>query len=176
METEVCLCDGLEEYSRATVIIGNLVMAVWIGLGTAACYFFNHVVAWVFLAVALLMVFVVLRKLVCTNCYYYDRWCSTGWGKLSALMFKQGRLEKFNDSIGIKLAPATYGLLTLAPLVFGTISAVRDFSVVKVVVLVCLLLIGFYSGAISRKRSCARCKMRGFCRGSAIKPVESGSS
>lgn len=172
MGAEIRLCDGLEEYPKATIVKGNLVMAVWIGLGTVACYFFNHTVAWVFLAIAIIMVFVVLRGLVCVNCCYYGKWCPTGWGKLSALMFKQGRVERFNDSIGIKLAPATYGLLTLAPLVFGTISAVKDFSAIKVVVLVCLLLVGFYSGAISRKATCAQCKMREFCRGSAARPVE----
>jgi hypothetical protein len=115
---------------------------------------------------------VVLRKLVCTNCYYYGKRCASGWGKLSALMFKQGDIERFNDSVGVKLAPAIYGLLTLVPLVLGTIAAVRDFSVVKVIVLAALLLLGFYSGAISRNKSCSQCKMRDYCRGSLAKTAQ----
>jgi len=161
--------DGVEEYSRAAVIDNNLAMLLWITLGTVCCWFFNPVVAWVFLGVALLTVFVVMRKLVCPNCYYYGKRCASGWGKLSALMFKQGNIEDFNDSLGVKLAPAVYGLITLVPLVLGTISAVQHFSWVKPVFLAALLLTGFYSGAIARKKTCSQCKMCGFCKGSAAK-------
>jgi hypothetical protein len=170
MQSKAVICEeGLEEYPRWLVITGNLLMLVWIGLGTAACYFFNPVAAWIYLAAAPLLVFVVLRKLVCTNCYYYGKRCASGWGKLAALMFRSGDIERFNDSAGIKLAGGLYGLLTLVPLVLGTVAAVRDFSVVKVVVLVALLLIGFYSGTIGRRKSCAQCKMRKYCRGSLAK-------
>jgi len=173
MNSKVVICEeGLEEYPRSTVIAGNLIMLVWIALGTVACYFLNPVAAWIFLAVALLLVFIVLRKLVCTNCYYYDKWCAAGWGKLSALMFKKGDIETFNDSIGVKLAPVIYGLLTLVPLVLGTIAAVRHFSVVKPIVLAALLLLGFYSGTLGRRKSCAQCKMSRYCIGSAVKAVQ----
>jgi hypothetical protein len=173
MQSKIVICEeGLEEYPRSTVIAGNLIMLGWIALGTVACYFLNRIAAWIFLAVALLLVFIVLRKLVCTNCYYYGKWCATGWGKLSALMFKKGNIETFNDSVGVKLAPAIYGLLTLLPLVLGTIAAVRHFSVVKPIVLAALLLLGFYSGTLSRRKSCAQCKMSHYCSGSAVKSVQ----
>jgi hypothetical protein len=167
--TDALICEGREEYSRAAVVDANLAILLWIALGTDACYFFNHVVAWVYLGVALLLVFVVLRRLVCTNCYYYGKRCAAGWGKLSAMMFKQGDIEKFNESTGVKLAPVIYGSLTLVPLVLGTIATVQHFSVVKVIVLVALLLVGFYSGTVSRKRTCAQCRMRCHCKGSAAK-------
>jgi len=170
MESKVVLSEeGCEEYSRAAVIDSNLAMLLWIALGTVSCWFFNHIVAWVFLGIALLTVFVVMRKLVCTNCYYYGKRCAAGWGKLSAMMFGQGDIEKFNDSIGVKIAPAVYGLLTLVPLVLGTISAIQHFSAIKPIVLTALLLMGMYSGTIARKRSCGRCKMRDYCKGSAAK-------
>lgn len=173
MESKVIIREeGLEQYPWATVIISNLIMLVWIALGTVACYFFNHVVAWIFLGVALLLVFIVLRRLVCTNCYYYGKWCSTGWGKLSALLFKQGNIEAFNDSIGVTLAPWIYGLLTLVPLVLGTISAVQRFSAIKPVILAAVLFIGFYSGAVRRKKTCARCRMSCYCKGSAVRNID----
>jgi len=161
--------EGLEEFPRAGILLGNLLIVIWIALGTVACYFFNHIIAWVYLGAALLMVFVVLRRLVCVNCYYYGRWCPTGWGRLSALLFKQGDIEKFGGSPGLKLAPVTYGLLTLVPLVLGTISAVRDFAAIKPVVLAAILVIGFYSGSIGRKKACARCRMKLCCPGSVAK-------
>ena len=144
-------------------------MLLWIASGTVACWFLYPIIAWIYLAFAIIMVGVILRKLVCTNCYYYGRWCSTGWGKLSALLFKQGNMENFDTSIGIKLAPLTYGLLTLIPLICIVISMVQGFTVPKIVVLVLLLLVAFYSGFVRRKKVCANCKMKLVCPGSAVK-------
>ena len=83
---------GLEESPKGCILFGNLVMLLWFALGAIACWYFHPVAAWVYLAFAIIMVYIVLRKLVCTNCYYYDKWCGLGWGKLSALMFKKGKL------------------------------------------------------------------------------------
>jgi hypothetical protein len=158
--------QGLEEHPKTTVILGNLVMALWIALGTIACWFLHPLIAWLYLAAALIMVGVVLRKLVCTNCYYYGKWCGLGWGKLAALFFKEGDMEKFSTSIGVKLAPLTYGLLSLIPIVLVVISIIMEFTVFKVVVLALLLLVSFYSGFLSRKKGCANCKMKLACPGS----------
>jgi len=144
-------------------------MILWIALGTISCWFLHPVVAWIYLVVAIIMVFVILRKLVCTNCYYYDKWCSIGWGKLSALFFKKGDIEDFSSSIGLKIAPITYGLLTLIPLILIIISFFKGFLISKLIVLILLLVISFWSGTVSRKKTCALCKMRIICPGSAVK-------
>ncbi len=161
--------QGCEQYGLSSIILGNLVMLVWIGLGAACCWFFNPIAAWVYLPVAVVMVFVVLRRLVCVNCYYYGKRCPSGWGKLAALMFKQGSMDKFGSSIGVKLAPATYGLLSLIPLGFVIAAMVQGFEVAQPVVLVLLLAMSAYSGTISRKKSCVNCKMRLACPGCAVK-------
>ena len=161
--------EGVEEYPKAVIIFGNLMMILWIALGTIACWFLHPVVAWIYLVVAIVMVFVILRKLVCTNCYYYDKWCSIGWGKLSALFFKKGDIEDFSSSTGLKIAPITYGLLTLIPLILIIISFFKGFLISKLIVLILLLVISFWSGTVSRKKTCALCKMRIICPGSAVK-------
>jgi C4-dicarboxylate transporter len=158
--------QGLEEHPKATIILGNLVMMIWIASGTIACWFLHPLIAWIYLAAAIIMVGVVLRKLVCTNCYYYDKRCGLGWGKLAALFFKEGDMEKFSTSIGVKLAPLTYGLLSLIPIVLVVISIVQEFTVPKIIVLAVLLLVSFYSGFLSRKKGCANCKMKLACPGS----------
>jgi len=161
--------EGLEECSKASIVLGNFVMILWIALGTIACWFLYPLIAWIYLTLAIIMVGIVLRKLVCTNCYYYNKWCSIGWGKLSALLFKKGSIEKFPTSIGIRLAPITYGLLSLIPLVLVIISIVQAFTVPKIIVLVLLLLVSVYSGFISRKKACTSCKMKLVCPGCAVK-------
>ncbi len=147
--------QGKEEYSRTGIFFGNFIMLLWIAAGTIGCWYLSPLAAWIYLAFAIIMVGIVLRKIVCTNCYYYDKWCCFGWGKLSALLFKKGKIEDFSKSLGIKVAPITYGLLTLIPLVLIIISLFQEFTVLKIVVLVFLLLISFYSGTISRKKICA---------------------
>lgn len=161
--------QGIENYPKRTVTLANLAMITWVALGTVACWFLAPIVAWIYLAVAVVMVWVVLRRLVCVNCYYYGKWCGTGWGRLSAVFFKQGSLECFATGIGVKLAPMTYGLLSLIPLVLVIIALVQAVTVAKIVVLVLLLLMSVYSGFISRQKSCVGCKMRLMCPGSTVR-------
>lgn len=160
---------GLEEFPKSNIILGNLAMILWIALGTIACWFLNPLLSWIYLIFAIVMVFIILRKLVCTNCYYYGKWCHIGWGKLSALLFKKGNIEDFNKGIGLKLAPITYGLLTLIPLIAILVSMYEEFTLPKITVLILILLVSVYSGAISRKKACEKCKMRLFCSGCAVK-------
>jgi hypothetical protein len=161
--------QGIEEFGLGSIIFGNLAMLVWIGLGTASCWFFHPIAAWVYLGAAVLMVFVVMRRLVCVNCYYYGKRCPIGWGKLAALMFKQGSVDRFGTSVMIKIAPMVYGLLSLIPLGFIIVALVQDVTVAKIVVLVLLVAMVAYSGSIGRKKGCVNCKMRFACPGCAVK-------
>ena len=170
MKTEIKIYEqGLEEYPKTSAVIGNLFMILWIALGAVACWLIYPLIAWIYLAFAVIIVFVVLRKLVCTNCYYYNKWCNIGWGKLCALFFKKGDIEKFSISPSIKIAPLVYGSFTLIPLILLGISMFKGFSLFKLSILILLILIGYYSGTISRKKTCAKCKMRLICPGSAVK-------
>ncbi|HEY42097.1 MAG TPA: hypothetical protein G4O18_09640 [Dehalococcoidia bacterium] len=167
---EICIYEqGIESYPKRTVVVANLAMVTWVALGTVACWFLAPIVAWIYLAVAVVMVWVVLRRLVCVDCYYYGKWCGTGWGKLSAMLFKQGNIECFATGIGVKLAPLTYGLLSLIPLVLIIIGLVQEVTAARIVVLVLLLFMAVYSGYISRRNSCVGCKMRLMCPGSTAK-------
>ena len=159
--------QGLEEFPKSGIIFGNLLMLLWIALGTAACWFLYPLAGRIYLVVAVSLVFLVLRWLVCTNCYYYGKWCPIGWGKLAALLFKQGSIEKFSKSPGVKLAPVVYGLLSLVPLIFIIVALVKEFTAPKIIVLVLLLAVSYYSAVGNRRKSCSNCKMRTICPGAA---------
>jgi hypothetical protein len=163
---------GLDRYPMSYVIVGNILMFLWLIVGSAAIWlaFPNTAwIAWIFLAVSLLLVYVVLRKLVCTNCCYYGEWCSMGWGKLAAALFKKGDVEKFGSGIGPKLAPFVYGLLTLIPMIVILASIVLVFDNLKLGLFIVLILFAIYSGWLSRKAACSRCKMQDVCPGNATK-------
>ena len=119
-----------------------------------------------YLAFSVLMVFVVLRRLVCTRCYYYGKRCGAGWGLLASALFTRGRMEQFNESAGIRLAPAVYGLVMLIPLISLAVLLMRESTTSLLVLLAVILAIGFYSSGPGRKRSCVACKMRLCCKGS----------
>ena len=170
MQSEVEIYrGGLEEYAKPSIALANLSIVLWVAVGTIACWFWQPLAAWVYLAAAMIMTVFVMRKIVCTNCYYYGKWCCMGWGRLSALLFSRGSIDRFRGSIGIRIAPLFYALLILVPLIMVIIALVQEYSVAKVVVLVLLLLVSLYSGFLSRKRSCSRCKMKTLCPGSAAK-------
>lgn len=161
--------EGLERYPKAIIFWGNFLIILWILLGTIACRFFCPLIALIYLLFAVAMIGFVLRKLLCTNCYYYKRRCSLGWGKLSALFFKGGSIEKFNAGYGQKLASLTYGLLTVIPVIFMGISISQEFVIFKAIILILLLVVSIYSGVINRKKTCLKCKMRLICPGCAVK-------
>ena len=95
MADEIKINDkGLEKYPMSTIVFGNIMMLLIMVIGTVAVWYLLYWWAWLYLAFSLIMVYIVLRRLVCRNCYYYDNWCALGWGKISAKMFKPGLLAK----------------------------------------------------------------------------------
>jgi len=160
---------GLEKYPISTVILGNIMMLFIMIVGAIAVWYLLNWWAWLYLVISFIMVYIVLRKLVCRNCYYYDKWCALGWGKLSAKMFKKGKLEEFALSPALKFAPAVYGLMMFIPIIAIIISIILVFDYTKVGILVLLILFSIYSGGIGRKSACSKCKMNISCPGSTVK-------
>ena len=161
--------SGLEQTSKFTIILDNIIMAFWIALGTIACWFFYDIVAWIYLGFAIVMIYFVLRKMLCTRCYYYNKWCHIGWGKLSALLFKKGDIVEFNKCTGGKIAPLTYMTLTLTPIILLVISILIEFSFLKIIIILLFLVVSVYNLFISRIIACKKCKMRNICPGSTKK-------
>ncbi|MHA1764719.1 MAG: hypothetical protein ACTSVK_00485, partial [Promethearchaeota archaeon] len=119
----------------------------------------------IFLVVMLLFV---LRKHLCTNCYYYRKRCSTGWGKLSSLMFKE---KSGNYELGIKLAGITWGLATLIPIIGSIISLILNFTTYRLDLLILFILLTPIN-FIFHKNSCKKCKMRNICPASMAREKE----
>ena len=170
MSDEIKINDkGLEKYPISTVVFGNIMMLLIMIVGTIAVWYLLGWWAWLYLILSFIMVYIVLRKLVCRNCYYFDKWCNLGWGKLSAKISKKGKLEGFADNPFLKIAPAVYGLMMFVPLVAIIISVVLVFDDTKIGLLVLLILFSIYSAGIGRKSACSKCKMNLSCPGSTVK-------
>ncbi|MFC1533310.1 hypothetical protein ACFL7M_08110 [Thermodesulfobacteriota bacterium] len=169
LNNETKLYDsGLDEYPWSVVISENFALTAWISLGTAISWELNAVIGLVYLIFSVLMILVIMRKLVCTRCYYYGKRCHVGWGKISVLLYKQGDIDKFNSCAGIKIAPVLFASLALIPLIFGVILLIKAPSITYGILMTALILFIVYSSVISRKRSCSICKMKLICPGGSI--------
>ncbi len=105
-----------------------------------------------------IMLVFVLRKHLCTNCYYYGRRCSTGWGKVALLFNKNSGSYR----LGIRLAGMTWGLATLIPIIGSAVSLFIAYSTAGIALLVLFVLLSPLNLLI-HKRACERCKMRLIC-------------
>jgi hypothetical protein len=139
-----------KEYSKALLVFGNLAIVLWIVLSAVSCWFFNPLIGWFFLILALVLIFGVLRRLGCNSCYYCKA-CTMGFGKLADLFFGDGSMVGVSSSWMLKLV-FVYGLLGIVPIIFLAVSVIQEFAAYKIAVLVLLFLFLFYSGSRKKPR------------------------
>jgi len=161
--------EGLEQYPLRHVVLGNVVFASVLAAGTLACWLVTPAFGVAYLVVSAILVYGLLRWLVCSRCYYHGKRCGSGWGLLSAAWFTRRPLEEFNENPGLKLAPLVYGLTILVPLGALAVLMLDRATTTLVILLGFLLAMAFYSSGPGRRKACAVCKMRLFCKGSAAK-------
>jgi hypothetical protein len=163
--------QGLDEHPWSFIGLSNFLILLMMALGTYACYLFHPWAAMVYLLWSLIMCYVVLRKLVCANCYYYGKRCDFGWGLISAKLFKKGNIEEFNDALPVVLT--TYSIMMFLPLILlgytMTYESFPNFLKLILIIIILIMIISFMGP--TRKKGCFHCKMRIYCKGSAAKLV-----
>lgn len=102
-----------------------------------------------------------IMKLSCVNCYYYDKICGLGRGKLCALFFKKGNPESFiNKKISWKDLIPDF-MVMIFPLVGGIILLIRDFTWQILVLMVILAVLSMGGNAFIRGSfACKYCKQK----------------
>ncbi len=170
MTMTVRLYDGgSEQGPLGQVILGNALMVLLLGIGTTACWLVSPAFGIAYLIISTGSVYGLLRRLVCTRCYYYGKRCGAGWGLLASWFFSRRPLDEFSDNPGVRLAPLVYGGITLVPLVVSVGLLIRGATTALVILPALLLALGFYSSGPGRRRACSACKMRLVCKGSMVK-------
>jgi len=132
------------EFTRQFIILGNLGLLVWIFLAFFGVLFYNQILGWLYLIVEAAVIYGILRRLGCRNCYKC-KVCTIGFGRLAGAFFGKGFVKKESVGSRIGLIAFVYFLLLPLPAALLILSMLQAFSVLKVVVLVCLLAIGVYS-------------------------------
>jgi hypothetical protein len=129
-------------------------------LGASILSGFNLWVAILYLAYCLVMETNIMRR-SCIHCYYYDKICGLGKGKLCAKFFKKGQPEKFSkkDVNLLKLIPDF--LVFIIPLVGGVILLIRSFNWGLLGLMALLFVLTFFGNALIRGQLvCKFCKQR----------------
>jgi hypothetical protein len=102
-----------------------------------------------------------LRKVLCRNCYYYDKRCCTGWGKLAPLYGEKGDEADFTGGLAL---PAFFWITYPVIGAGGVIAAFRrdrDKSRLKHLGIFFLAFMAF--NAWHLRRACLHCHHRGEC-------------
>jgi hypothetical protein len=133
------------EFPKKFTIIGNLALALWIALDIIAFLLFNLAAGVVFLLVALIGIYGVLKFLGCLRPCYNCKKCTFGLGRLSALYFGKRSLKDYKQTYGIATAIFFYTLIGPFPAAILLIFTVQAFTAPKIAISLSLLVISLYS-------------------------------
>jgi hypothetical protein len=139
------------EASKSSLFFGSLMIAVWIAVGTAAFWVINPLFGWVFLGFSLFSILIVMRRQMCGSCYYCVS-CTKGFAKLSRLFLGGSSIPGISKGSTVGMTVFIYLLLSIIPGMILVLSIFQEFSLLKLSLLICLLLISTYNAASRGKK------------------------
>jgi hypothetical protein len=147
-------------YIATWVLAGYLLWPLWMPSGLPLL-----TIIWTLLVV---VVQILLKKHNCSGCYYHDKLCHLGWGRISSAMFKK---DSGNPKTGIKLS---LFYIVPPPVIFITslIFAIINKPTWEYWLILMLFLILNIASFPVRKNGCGLCAMREACPGSAVKRMQ----
>ena len=97
----------------------------------------------------------------CKYCYYYNRVCGLGKGKIAPLFTKKDEHEKFTERKVTFSDLIPDFLVTIFPIVGGVILLVVDFSFLRIVMIILFVILSLGGTAFIRGNlACKYCKQR----------------
>ncbi len=159
------IASGREQFPLSWIAAENLLyLTMWILAGYLLWPIFNPILT-ILWAVIVLVIQIMLKKHNCSGCYYYNKLCHLGWGKISSALFKQ---DSGDPEIGIKLSL----FYIVSPPIILIISIIYEFLTsftLSYGIAICIyVLLNVISFPI-RKAGCGQCVMKKVCPGSADK-------
>ena len=97
----------------------------------------------------------------CKYCYYYNRVCGLGKGKIAGILTKKGNLAHFTERTVTKTDLLPDFLVAIFPLVGGIILSIIDFSLLRIGLLILFFTLSLGGTAFIRGSfACKYCKQR----------------
>ncbi len=168
--------EGVELFPIFSVIGENLLLlATWVIAGYLfwpVWILFNLPMLTIIWIVLVLIIQVLLKKHNCSGCYYYDKRCHLGWGKISSALFEQ---DSGDPNVGMKLSLfyiITPPIVLILSLIYAFINSADTAYWAFLILFIALNVLSFPI----RKHGCSKCVMREVCPGSAVKTNENDAS
>jgi hypothetical protein len=130
--------------SKSLLFFGNLIIAVWVALGTAACWVLDPLLGWLFFGFSAFSILIVMRRQMCGSCYYCVS-CTKGFAKLAKLFLGGNHIPGIGKGSTLGMAAFIYVLLSIIPGTLLVSSMFQEFSLLKLSLLVCLLSVSTYN-------------------------------
>jgi hypothetical protein len=137
------------DYSKTELILGNLLIVLWIGLGALSCALFYPLTGILFFGLAVFLVFYELGKHGCVTCYFCKT-CTIGMGKLPDLFFRQAGTANVNRR-ALRLFPFIYLLLSVLPILLIVVSFFQGITMFKFALLIAVIAFSVYTGIVRGK-------------------------
>jgi hypothetical protein len=138
------------EFTKSFLIGGNLALLAWVFLAFFATWFYNQIYGWLLLVFTSALIYLILRRLGCSSCYYCKS-CTSGFGRLAGAYFGKEYTKKGSIGNRIGLVAFIYLLLAPIPITFLVMSILQAPTLPKAIVLPCLLAVSIYSITTWRK-------------------------
>lgn len=137
--------------TKPLLFFGTLIISIWIALGTASCWMLNPLLGWFFLGFSAFIVLIIIRRLLCNNCYYCKS-CTKGFAKLSKLSLGSNLIPGISKGSTIGMATTMYIVLTAIPGLLLANSIINAFDLPKLLLLSSLLSITTYTAIMRLKK------------------------
>ena len=134
------------DFTRQFLVYGNLTLLTWMLLAFLGTWLYNQILGYVVLVLTAMSIYLILRRLGCSSCYYCKA-CTKGFGRLAGAFFGTGFTKQNSVGNRIGFVGFIYFLLAPLPAALLVVSTIHVFSLAKILVLVCLIPIAAYSFA-----------------------------
>lgn len=147
----------VENYPFKFIIVSaGLTLSIYV-LGLILVYLLNVYLALIFILFMVSNIIFTL-KYRCSFCYYYNKWCYSGFGKLVPLVFKKGPSEEFNNSKNLPPVLFTNLLILVVPFFSALLLLFLKIDLVVFLLLVLYLFLSFIPNVIIKPNMCRICK------------------
>ena len=126
------------EFKQPFLIYGNLALLGWVLLAFLAAWLYNQVYGYLLLLFTSAAIYMILRRLGCSSCYYCKA-CTSGFGRLAGAFFGTGFTKKGSVGNRVGFIAFIYVLLAPLPVALLVLSMLQGFTLLKTLVLVGVL-------------------------------------
>lgn len=149
-----------ESYPSNVLCLSITLMVLSYALGTLILYQISGLLGAGYIILCLVALILGI-KFRCCFCYYYDKRCSSGLGKLAKLLFKEGNHDGFRGPKNLMPAAIFSFAVLLLPLIGALLLLVTRFSWLVLILFVAYLLIAVIPGFVLRKDLFCKCCKQG---------------